>query len=102
MPTNQLYFGAFVIFLGLVLSGLFSQPANAFAKEELESFNGTARLNIAGDAPGASDLFGPRELDFHIGSDQRNNRQFQTDTFYSRNLDLQDNPVEIGGIKLRF
>lgn len=102
MTANRLYFGAFVIFLGLVLAGLFSQSASAFSREELASLNRTVRLNLAGDAPGTFDPFRPKEFDFRIGADQKYGQQFHPDTFYSRNMDLQANPVEIGGIKLRF
>jgi|GEM_PF-5734770 len=101
MTNHQFYYGAFIIFLGLVLAGLLGQPAHAFTKKQLHELNTTVRLNI--DNPSKfSNLFAPKEFDFHIGANRDYRQRLQPDNFYTRNLESQDDPVEIGGIKLRF
>ncbi len=102
MPSRQLYFGAFAIFLGLVLAGLFSGSANAFSRDEKDALKTTVRLNIADNAQQTSDLLRPQEFELHIGADKHSPATLQADNFYLRNFDAQSNPVEIGGVKLRF
>jgi len=101
MTNHQFYYGAFIIFLGLVLAGLLGQPAHAFTKKQLHEMNTTVRLNIANPSP-SSNIFAPKEFDFHIGANQNYGQRLQPDNFYTKNLESKADPVEIGGIKLRF
>ena len=102
MIVRQLYAGAIVIFLSLVIIGLFNQPASAFSEEELHNPNTSLRLNLAGDADESPDFLGPREFDFHIGADKRQGRGFEIENLYSSNLNIESSPVEIGRFRLRF
>jgi len=102
MISCQLYSGAFVIFLGLVIAGLFSQPVSAFSEEELQKPNTTMRLNLAGNVGGNSNIFGSGNWDLYVGADQRSRAQFEIDNSYSSNLIIESKPVEIGRFRIRF
>ena len=102
MISRQLYSGAFVIFLSLVIAGLFSQPVSAFSEEELQKPNTTVRLNLAGHVGGSSDIFGSGNWDLYVGADQRSRTQFETDNLYAPNLIIESKPVEIGRFRIRF
>ena len=102
MISRQLYSGAIVIFLGLVIAGLFSQPVSAFSEEELPKPNTTMRLNLAGNVGGNSNIFGSGNWDLYVGADQRSRTQFETYNSYSSNLIIESKPVEIGRFRIRF
>ena len=102
MTSKQIFAGAVVITLGLVIAGLFSQPASAFSEEELQKPNTTVRLNLADHADRNSGIFGRGDTDLYLGADQRDRTQIETDNLYSSNLIIESKPVQIGRFRFRF
>ena len=102
MISRQLYAGAVVITLGLMIAGLFSQPASAFSEHELRKPDTTVRLNLAGDADPTSGIFGWGDTDLYLGVDQRDRTQIRTDNLYGSNLIIESKPVQIGRFRFRF
>lgn len=102
MTSKLIFAGAAVITLGLVIAGLFSQPASAFSEHELRKLDTTVRLNLADDADPSSGIVGRGDMDLYLGADQRDRMRIETDNLYSSNLIIESKPVQIGRFRFRF
>lgn len=101
MSLSNLFSGALLISMAMVVATIFSSSAGALSEEDVRALTGPISLNIA---PGGNnaDLLSSRDLELYFGADRNTGMGIKIDNSYTSNLVDESEPAQIGRFRFQF